>query len=827
MPRNVIHDLFWNIKQSGTNYQETQPDNYLDNPNWQNNRVNTQLINNQTTTLNNFPNQLWWLWGLEWIWPWTGGIKKIPQAPKPLSDIQPTNQPVNQLSISSATQQPQISTIKPPTYTTPKWFDPDSYLKSQIWAYGTQWQLAIEDITNAYKKTAWQLWFQQAQQRSQYQNLDLINEKVNSVMKQFEQWITSPLQIARNTWLTQEDVTKVIRWDIYKDLKLSEQADFELQKPYQQKIWDIETSKQRFLEDITTKEQRAKMILDEQTSEIQRQLDQSTSALQKMWALTQQWLSSGYQLGIQNIKDESKRAIDNLKQTYDWDNEDTLRLKSRTMEDYVTNLSRIKDVAENEANKIKLQWLSAIQEIDQRFWLASENAYNALRKVYADMDIQRNNLYRENADIYKDLNTITLQRAEAIKNIYWAEASQRYLQQEGIYTPENTSDFLNQNSENFWFYTAWTIKAVGKTFGWMGGFDIAWKINDPILAQKWGTIYNLWFDQARTINWKTYPPNRFIEIKTDDWHIIRYNHLNWIWDWLQSWDKSVIGKRVEAWDQIGLMGNSGVTSKWMDLGGWRKWTGVHLDITAYAVDSNGRRGKMYQTTDEQVQAILWWWQQQQATQQKNALSQYYPLFRSYIENEKIPAQWQLNQLWLDVDSFSQLAEQWYTQLKQQEYWLKWFDIVEPISFININPSDRTKLNQSIEKSGSFDMQIQDIINKIEEWWTERQPYLFRGRELNTDITNLVLLAKDIYDLWVLNWPDLRLMETILPNPAGISATLQWKTEILSQLKNAQKKFNNTINSKAEQYWLKKIWEAQTNKPSQNNQSLQLFIDLFK
>jgi len=796
--KTPLQNIFWSLQWSGGNYQTTTPDNYLDNPNNPNNQVENWLQNTNTTTVTN-P-----LSGLAGIGNWGGRIKAPVTTPKPW--IQP-----NAVLPSQQTSNNSI-------------FNPDQYLQQQLWALWNQQSLAQEDIIKAYQKVSWQLWFQKAQQNSQYENLDLINEKVSAVTKQFEQGINDPLLISRNTWLTPEEVNKVIRGDIYKDLKLNERTAFEANKPFQQKLSDFELQKQRNLEDINTKTERAKMLLTQHLDDITREMTESTSALGKMWALSQQWLSSGFQMWIENIKDNANRVMDTLKQTADRENADTLKVKDRMLEDYTTNVTRIKDVAESEFNKIKLQWLAAIQEIDQKWWLSSENAYNALRKLYADTDSAKWQLYKDQFAMYQDLNAMTLNRAKAIWDIFWQSAAQDFLSQQGMYQPTPQKSLVWQRAEENWFYTPWQITTEGKTFGGMWWFDIAGALNDPILAQKWGKIIRFGTDTPVTMNWKTYPANRYIEIQGEDWNIIRYNHLNGIWDWTMSRWQDMVWKTVQAGQQIGLMGRSWVTS--YDPKKWgNSW--VHLDITAYPPERAWSKAvKAYQSMDDQRRILLWQWWQQPQTSENKIPSYYQPLFRSYVENEKLPTNSQLEKMWLTIDQFTSMAEEWYTSLKQDEYAMKWFEISNPTSFINISPAKRDKLDTSIEQVWTFDSQLDDVINKVEQGGVEIQWYFGRGRELTQDINNLALLAKEIYNLWVLNWEDLRLMQNILPNPADFSATIQWKDAIITQLKNAKKKFNNTINGKAMQYGIKRIDPSSNHGNSQSGwsqQALQLFL----
>lgn len=565
-----LQDLFNWLQGSWNNYQTQTPDNFLSNPTWNNSVVNN-LNNNQTTSTLTPPQTPSLSNQTSSLQPQTSNTTNLPN---PFVTAPTNNQPINPQGI-------QISALSNLAGDFSEWYD---------------------KITKEYAKAYGELGLWKAQLDSRYDNLWIINDKISAVAKQYEQWVNNPLLISRNTGLTQEDVQKVLRWDIYKDLKLSESAFLEANKPYQQGLSDLELQKQRNLEDINTKTERAKISLSQHLDEIANQTYLQTSWLEKSWALTQQGLSSWFQMWIESIKNNANKIMDNLKQNAERDDQDTMKVKNRMLEDYTTNVTKIRDTAENEFNKIKIQWLSALQEIEQRRWVASDRAYEAYKSLYRDIDKQKNQINRDTFDMYNALNDITLKRADAIGKAFWLTAQQDYLKNQWMYeAPDPTQDIVGQRAEDVGFATPWQVTTFGKTFGWMWWVDIAWKLNDPVLAQKWWTVLAVWQDQARTINWVKYPPNKFIEILSDDWKtVIRYNHLNFAWDWYQTFN---IGKKINAWDQIWGMWYTWVTSR--DIERWGNKTWIHVDMTAYEA-VNGKRWKMYQTTEEQRNALLGW-----------------------------------------------------------------------------------------------------------------------------------------------------------------------------------------------------------------------------
>lgn len=64
--------------------------------------------------------------------------------------------------------------------------------------------------------------------------------------------------------------------------------------------------------------------------------------------------------------------------------------------------------------------------------------------------------------------------------------------------------------------------------------------------------------------------------------------------------------------------------------------------------------------------------------------------------------------------------------------------------------------------------MDDLIQLVKENGTEN-PYSETGRKMTASAKNLQLIAKEIYNLGVLNGPDLSLMESIIANPTDMTA----------------------------------------------------------
>lgn len=130
----------------------------------------------------------------------------------------------------------------------------------------------------------------------------------------------------------------------------------------------------------------------------------------------------------------------------------------------------------------------------------------------------------------------------------------------------------------------------GSMTGWVDlAFPKAWT-KWQIWAFEWGTVLRQGTDKA--IDW--YKPNKYIEILNDNGYVYRYNHLEEIGDWYQSF---AIGKRINQWDIIGRMWSTG------------KSTWVHLDLWVYSWDRANSMSVSPLDIVEQTKILFGsWWQ---------------------------------------------------------------------------------------------------------------------------------------------------------------------------------------------------------------------------
>lgn len=139
----------------------------------------------------------------------------------------------------------------------------------------------------------------------------------------------------------------------------------------------------------------------------------------------------------------------------------------------------------------------------------------------------------------------------------------------------------------------------------------------------------------------------------------------------------------------------------------------------------------------------------------------FPQYVNYVENGKLPVG--MKEGTGKAREFQEQAFDGYIKGKSEDMKQKGFSISNPTAFTSQDPDTLKAVNKSISQVQPFIKAMDDII-KLSKDNNAPLPFTKAGRELSQKIKNAQLIAKEIYNLWVLNWPDLSLMESIIANP---------------------------------------------------------------
>lgn len=184
-----------------------------------------------------------------------------------------------------------------------------------------------------------------------------------------------------------------------------------------------------------------------------------------------------------------------------------------------------------------------------------------------------------------------------------------------------------------------------------------------------------------------------------------------------------------------------------------------------------------------------------------------PLYRSYMEDWKLPSKDALKGLWMTSEQFVDSAQDGYSAYlasKEQEINSTYptLQIKFTPSYSNISATQKEKLNESMTKIGDIDQRIERLKTLFKKSWTEVLPTKTKS-EMNSLRQQIILKAKEVENLWVLNWPDLWILESLLPETTGITSGLfSFDSNTLAKLESIQNNYRSDAKTKGINYGAK-------------------------
>lgn len=516
------------------------------------------------------------------------------------------------------------------------------------------------------------------------------------------------------------------------------------------------------------------------------------------------------------------------------------RLDSYYMKAAEFDVDNIKQMNEYNAK----EWASKIEQIDKMMALAQSQAMamqplteqeKAQAQAFAgnlydnEWNFQNNvfeMLYKVNPKL---ANAAVLQgtaiQKERISNdmaMKWLDADIKRAQLNKLLNPAKEYDYkqdadwnriaidknnpLNQINITWWGMTwwLWDMRYLANQFPWQARAKnnnpagITWNANfdNP---KPWTTAYAL---QQAGVNFEKGTPRPWNE----GGNYVTFPTME---DWLAA-------QRIMMTQTYGNTTVGNMLAKWVWTWEWPRYAQQVAGMAGVDVNAT-----VNQLSDQQLQTLQMakiqkespWLSKilQQQTQQKNQEPKQsdFPQYTSYIENGKLPA-WIKD--WTNkAEVFKQQALDWYIQGKEQEFNWAWLTISNPTAFASA-VTDAAKIkevNKAVLTLPKFKDTMDQLISLEKEYWTENRPTQAK-QTMNMLVKDAQLQAKEIYNLWVLNWPDLSLMESIIPNPTSWSALwpqILWWVSYNEMLKSAKDKVLWNAYAQARTIWLSPTWQA--------------------
>lgn len=186
-----------------------------------------------------------------------------------------------------------------------------------------------------------------------------------------------------------------------------------------------------------------------------------------------------------------------------------------------------------------------------------------------------------------------------------------------------------------------------------------------------------------------------------------------------------------------------------------------------------------------------------------------PLYQKYMYSWSIPKEDDLASMGLSFQEFTTRARSYMTWLMRRKYEWIGIELYDESLYRVWDQKTQTDLDASVTDVNVVVSTLEEMKSLLDSgvplqslWWEWKELTLLRR--------DAILRAKEIYNLWVLNWPDLQLMEDIIVQTTGAIPKGLWAKEIQSQIQQAMDNFIRSINQKWATYGIKYKWQNKTN-----------------
>ena len=246
-----------------------------------------------------------------------------------------------------------------------------------------------------------------------------------------------------------------------------------------------------------------------------------------------------------------------------------------------------------------------------------------------------------------------------------------------------------------------------------------------------------------------------LDTKLSDANVRKFIEAMWTWEW--------------------------TLKKWETLESWASW-GRTLWTKQQSYE--GGYDPSLEFVFENMAKNNW---QIDSTTQKNLIDQWYSL----------------NDIWEGYNKYK--ARKWIEDEEGDSYELpEWFTITNQKLFDQA--TNKADITTTINTYNNLWSSAEKLKELVLEYWTE----IFNSQaktRMQHYIRDKQFQAKELYNLWVLNWPDLELMESVIYNPTTSSAKwnsfIRWrsKQDIWDMMENGINTVSEKAENKLKNYWV--------------------------
>lgn len=209
-----------------------------------------------------------------------------------------------------------------------------------------------------------------------YTNFEGTNSTFNNVVKDIQNTLTNTKQptlseqemqvIAARNGVSVDAVKNPL--NIYNNLQMTEEGKQVLGVTNQEnQIKDMQTENERKKIDAQTNLERNTQQLNYQIEDAERQMKQNTDWMVASGAWSGAGRSSGYEKGIQNIKDDTGRIVSRINEQIGYLGADNEKYISRLTEDFTNNMSRATTQLTQNIQDLKHQTGLSLNGLEEKY----------------------------------------------------------------------------------------------------------------------------------------------------------------------------------------------------------------------------------------------------------------------------------------------------------------------------------------------------------------------------------------------------------------------------------------------------------------------------
>lgn len=407
--------------------------------------------------------------------------------------------------------------------------DPNQYswsLKTQqarSWAYNA-WQLYNSQVeqavtTNQFEKADIDL--ANDQFRTNFKNADYVDKLTTWVQDQYRMWVRDPSQIAKNLWMSLDDVNLVTQGRWHEILQFSDRKMDELSKWYQWNTEDLDIQKQRALQDHEVTKARVDQNYKWNMDDLQKDFWLANQLARKVGAWSGAILSSWYQEWMSVMRQAFDTTMSRLAVNHENDTYDLIKNKERILQDIDTNISRLKYTHDQNIKANKEEALGVIASLRSKYQISDTNFLQSIQQAETNYLANINKVFEYDMSYMKEMMSMYNNEIDNLNtqqqrymDVYASNPSLANAMYPGLWSQVTEQQAIQQSISTYWssiWQVQWLEKWVlflSKTLSsWTNGNrNSCGMVTNDYLTSIGATDGKVWNDLAsktKTINSKT------------------------------------------------------------------------------------------------------------------------------------------------------------------------------------------------------------------------------------------------------------------------------------------------------------------------------------